>query len=70
MTKFSFPPRCVPVRYAHLHSAWGEGKEHNDNNQKQSTKFISGLDPRGAKRSQEDPRGVARSCEELRPPSQ
>jgi hypothetical protein len=41
------PQRSVPVRYAHLHYALGRGAEQNTNNQqeKKSTKSISGLDP-------------------------
>jgi hypothetical protein len=36
----------VPVRYAHLHCALGEGGKKQNNNQQrfQSTKFILGLD--------------------------
>ena len=42
----SLPQSCVPVRCAHLHYALGEGKKKTVtiNNQRKSTKFISGLD--------------------------
>jgi hypothetical protein len=50
-TKLNFPlsQYSVPVRYAHLHGAPGEGERNNNNDNNkhpsQSTKSISGLDP-------------------------
>src|ERR1035438_3381251 len=66
------PQRSVPVRYAHLHYALGRGAEQNTNNQqeKKSTKSISGLDLSLGVAASRPGRGTAAHLQTRLPPPQ